>query len=1092
MPEIERITQLLEQSINNNKLVLAIFLQDNVSNRDVMEFIFTQQKTGSNLKSVQRLYLACKAELQNTISYRIWQRSIEKLDTCLDEYLKTLQDLQSRGQLDRTLGNTLLRRKLEQLNSAVALEAVSIDHKMSYLLKEQELEKLCLQRTTSQNTPPTPRKSEELKTLIDDSDARLMWENSVGNQMVADWSAFIKALSEDIGVITPDQQKVLRRILDNSNTGVVSAYKFGEFLKGFGPLNQCIQNLSHLLIQPWFHGFLSGEETKRFLESQPAGTFLVRFSSSKPGSFALGLAQRGGKVNHVMIRSTPEGFVMLESGQETLFASLDDIVAYYAPVLTSPFSSEILGASWFFGEMDANEADNLLRGQPSGTYVIRFSSQKGYLAGSYVDPEGQVAKCLICTSPQYYLMDDKSKAFRFDTMGELMKHWSSMFQKPYKKTRNEVNNRVRHRIATEIFETEKTYAKILKAVATKFLKPLQTTNASLTTPEELDKIFSNIELLNDLHASIVEELTVVFDNWNEDSMLGKIFVQHESDFHRYQSYINNYDTAIKSFSQASPDLKNFVDSVLYAPDSDHKEISFYLIQPVQRIPRYILLLTDLLKYTPASHDDYEFIEAALNSVKRVTDIINEGKRISDNNLKIGEMNQNISGTLNLKSLLERRKYFFEGDLMDRMKKKERRVYLLNGLLVITQKKKDGKYEYLSHFNLSRQTPIVDVPDMKNDENTFKIISASAPDEPLAWFQSRSIADKENWIQAYQDMMNYEDKLQRSLLRKGETGHRDSIDLGSSMKKTRDALKVQKIIQPAWRSGPRLIVETRRRITLRTDFRIVKRHTNRQQIDTAHITIMSHQSLPSSWNNMAANYEKTAAGATLHVARIMSGQIPDGAKILDNGCGTGLFIESMEGRGVDITATDFSQGMIDIIRGKMEQRHWSNVKCQIEDAQSLSFSDEHFSHVILNMVIQMIPDPVKAVSEAHRVLQPGGVAMIGNWKFSGMARLLGQMYSEAGAGDNKFSKFGWSQEKSEEVAGQGGFQQIKTESLEFDVPLDGYDDAVIQHVAKNFANPASLDADTMSRFTQSVVDTLTHMRDTKIPLPFHAYLLHCTK
>lgn len=102
--------------------------------------------------------------------------------------------------------------------------------------------------------------------------------------------------------------------------------------------------LSTLLSQEWFHGFVSGEETKRLLESQAVGTFLLRFSSSKPGSFALGFTQNKGRVQHVIIRSTPEGFVMLESGRETTFASLEDIVNYYAPVLTKPFVSEIVGA----------------------------------------------------------------------------------------------------------------------------------------------------------------------------------------------------------------------------------------------------------------------------------------------------------------------------------------------------------------------------------------------------------------------------------------------------------------------------------------------------------------------------------------------------------------------------------------------------------------------------------------------------------------------------------------------------------------------------------------------------------------------------
>jgi hypothetical protein len=42
-----------------------------------------------------------------------------------------------------------------------------------------------------------------------------------------------------------------------------------------------------ILKEKWFYGFLSGEESIRLLQGQPTGTYLVRFSRSRPGSFAL-------------------------------------------------------------------------------------------------------------------------------------------------------------------------------------------------------------------------------------------------------------------------------------------------------------------------------------------------------------------------------------------------------------------------------------------------------------------------------------------------------------------------------------------------------------------------------------------------------------------------------------------------------------------------------------------------------------------------------------------------------------------------------------------------------------------------------------
>jgi len=51
-----------------------------------------------------------------------------------------------------------------------------------------------------------------------------------------------------------------------------------------------------------------------------------------------------------------------------------------------------------------------------------------------------------------------------------------------------------------------------------------------------------------------------------------------------------------------------------------------LITPVQRIPRYEMLLKQLIKYTPKEHPDSKNINKAYTSVLSVADFLNEGKK----------------------------------------------------------------------------------------------------------------------------------------------------------------------------------------------------------------------------------------------------------------------------------------------------------------------------------------------------------------------------------------------------------------------------------------------------------------------------------
>jgi hypothetical protein len=126
-----------------------------------------------------------------------------------------------------------------------------------------------------------------------------------------------------------------------------------------------------------------------------AGTFLMRFSSSKPGSFALAFTNAPQKVTHVIIRTTPDGFSIFEQSKEKIFANLSLLVENYSSMLTTAFDSTLPEEPWFYGDLSGEEAEKLLTGKKTGTFLIRFSSQPSYFAGSYVDAQGKVGKCLI-------------------------------------------------------------------------------------------------------------------------------------------------------------------------------------------------------------------------------------------------------------------------------------------------------------------------------------------------------------------------------------------------------------------------------------------------------------------------------------------------------------------------------------------------------------------------------------------------------------------------------------------------------------------------------------------------------------------------
>jgi len=212
---------------------------------------------------------------------------------------------------------------------------------------------------------------------------------------------------------------------------------FWNFLKGFGPLADCIQNVKRTVSATWFHGFITSNESKLFLSQQPLGTFLIRFSGSRPGSFVLDYVRDGGTIRSVRLNSNPiGGFVApIEGGEvkEKAFKNLTEIVDTYMKknLLRLPLSNSLPQKPWFFGDITAKEAEQALLGQPVGTFLMRFSQKVvGCFAVSFVGENGEVSKGLITPTNGGYQVS--TQGFVFATLDDVITHYkdNKFFDKP--------------------------------------------------------------------------------------------------------------------------------------------------------------------------------------------------------------------------------------------------------------------------------------------------------------------------------------------------------------------------------------------------------------------------------------------------------------------------------------------------------------------------------------------------------------------------------------------------------------------------------------------------------------------------------------
>jgi serine/threonine protein kinase len=110
---------------------------------------------------------------------------------------------------------------------------------------------------------------------------------------------------------------------------VVSMEKWGKILAWFGPLVDLkngviiLDKIRVLLQNNWFHGDISTKEAENRLIAKGPGAFLIRFSTSAPGTYTMSKVSRDGSINHQRILYQPgAGFFI----HNKIYPSLEALV----------------------------------------------------------------------------------------------------------------------------------------------------------------------------------------------------------------------------------------------------------------------------------------------------------------------------------------------------------------------------------------------------------------------------------------------------------------------------------------------------------------------------------------------------------------------------------------------------------------------------------------------------------------------------------------------------------------------------------------------------------------------------------------------
>ncbi|KAM3588004.1 uncharacterized protein V6R79_018774 [Siganus canaliculatus] len=176
-----------------------------------------------------------------------------------------------------------------------------------------------------------------------------------------------------------------------------------------------------------------------------------------------------------------------------------------------------------------------------------------------------------------------------------------------------------YNIANELLQTERAYVARLHLLDKVFCSLLTEEATRGSFPAEVVRnIFSNISSIHSFHSQfLLPDLENCISRWSERPGLGKVLLQHAPFLRMYADYVRNFDKAmdlLRTWTERSSTFRNIIREIQSQEVCGSLTLQHHMLEPVQRVPRYEMLLRDYLKKLPEGDPDYEFANKSLQTI----------------------------------------------------------------------------------------------------------------------------------------------------------------------------------------------------------------------------------------------------------------------------------------------------------------------------------------------------------------------------------------------------------------------------------------------------------------------------------------------
>lgn len=141
------------------------------------------------------------------------------------------------------------------------------------------------------------------------------------------------------------------------------------------------------------------------------------------------------------------------------------------------------------------------------------------------------------------------------------------------------------------------------------------------------------------------------------------------------------------------------------------------------------------------------------------------------------------------------------------------------------------------------------------------------------------------------------------------------------------------------------------------------------------------SKPEPWSLVAPHYAEDVVplfeGFAEEALRLA--EVTQASRVVDVASGPGTLALLAANAGARVSALDFSPEMIQLLRTRASEAGLIGMGIRVGDGMALPFEDASFDAAFSMFGLMFFPDRARGFSELHRVLRPGGRAVVSSWQ-----------------------------------------------------------------------------------------------------------------